>query len=113
MTPYTVICHNAEGRRVTVTVTAATDEQACAAALKTLNTWLAVSALPATVVLPKPKQIVEPPVSAPAVKEDTTLEIGHIVSRGTVVDWIASRSDRDGVGAVGAALIAARERDAA
>jgi hypothetical protein len=113
---YEVTCQNDAGRRVTVKVTASTDEQACAAALKTLNTWLAVSALPATVELPKPQKAAPAPPAPPvaAVEEEPVLQIGQIVHKSTVVDWIELHIDpRNGRSAVAEAFLAARERIAA
>lgn len=113
MTLYTVVCQDAVGHETTVTVSADTDEHACAAALKTLNSWLAVRALPATVELPKPQTTkVVPPAPVAEVAEEEPLQIGRIVQKGTVIDWIESRAG-GGVGSVGAALIEARERRAA
>lgn len=41
-----VVCQNDAGQQRTVTVTARTDQAACNAALKTLNTWRAMRVTP-------------------------------------------------------------------
>jgi len=50
---YRVTCQDAIGHTTTVTVKASTDEKACEVALKTLNSWRPVRAVP--VAEPKPK----------------------------------------------------------
>lgn len=43
---YRVSCQHADGRREVVAVLARTDEQACDAALRILNSWRAIAAVP-------------------------------------------------------------------
>lgn len=115
---YDVRCRDASGNETLVSVHADTDEQACAAALRILNSWLAVTALPATVELPARMPCPEPapePTPTPVVVEQTeeVIEIGRIVHKGTVVDWIGTRIGRVPEGAAADAFRAARERVAA
>lgn len=113
---YDVRCRDAGGHETIVSVEAGTDELACAAALRILNSWLAVNALPATVELPAPapRPKPDPATTTPAVSEQTeeVTEIGRIVHKGTVVDWIAVRAGRRD-GAIARALIDAKNRVAA
>jgi hypothetical protein len=64
---FRVVCQDSSGRRTTVTVTADTDEKACAAALAGLNSWRAVRALSPREAEPTPAPAAAPAASQPPV----------------------------------------------
>lgn len=104
---YHVLCQDAVGRKTEVTVHADTDQRACDAALRTLNSWRAVRAMP-TVTKPIPS-LVERTVER-AEEDDHDVEhavepeirqpktVGRIVHKATVADH------RGRVGNLGRAL---------
>lgn len=107
---YRVHCQNSVGRTLKVDVQASTDEEACNAALRLLNSWRAVRALTVT------KAEIVPTMSGNAVSGPLGIEEHGTVRRegrgpkvireATVIDFVALRK-RGPVGTVGAALLAA------
>lgn len=110
---YIVSCQDALGHRLDVPVHASTDEKACATALRTLNSWKALHALPTKAEAPEaPARRIEATTQTEQNVEhavaDEQHSIGRIIYRETVREAVTQR--RGPLGSLGHAIKRANER---